>query len=154
MRVRIVEPVSRQQNEVRVNFHSSVFRIVIERAVNLFTFAFELAGVDLVVRRMELLLLPPVAVRTPILQSATVRVRFDVLVDLPILTQIRRILVNLRFAPEVLPVVGINTHFFVMVVVPRAPLRLKIEHVELSVLGLIRVQQFDRDFVFGVGKGA
>lgn len=47
----------------------------------------------------------------------------------------------------------VNAHLFVVIVVPRAPLSLKIEHVELCIFGLVQVQQLDRDLVFGVGKG-
>ena len=62
----------------------------------------------------------------------------------------------MRLPPIVLPVVGILalvSHVAPHLVIERAPNRLEVEHVEVTVL-LHLVQQVDSQLVFGVGKGA
>jgi hypothetical protein len=50
--------------------------------------------------------------------------------------------------------VCIDTKLLIVVVAPRAPAGLEVEHVEVMVLGLHLVQEVDRDLVFSVSEGA
>ena len=60
----------------------------------------------------------------------------------------------MRFSPQILPIMSINTVFLVMVMAPRAPLGFKVEHVKVLILGLHLVQQVNSDFIFRVSKCA
>ena len=53
---------------------------------------------------------------------------------------------------QILPVVGVNTSFFVMVVAPGAPCCLKIKHIKVLVFRLDFMKEINGDLVFRVGK--
>ena len=67
----------------------------------------------------------------------------------------RRILVDVRLAAEVLPVVGVLTfitHVTPHLVVERAPNSLEVEHIEVIVL-LHFMKKVNRQLFFKVSKG-
>ena len=63
------------------------------------------------------------------------------------------VIVHIRLSSEVLPVMSINTPFFIMIFAPWAPYRLKVEHVEVSIFRFYKVQQINCDFILRVSKG-
>lgn len=98
------------------------------------------------------MLFPAVAGSTPIFVLTTIRIRSDEIIDLPVLTKFLLICKNLRFPTKVLPIMSINTPFFIMIVAPRAPYRLEVKHIEVWILRLDLVQEINCDFVFRMGK--
>ena len=120
----------------------------------LFTFILQFAWIYLVIQWMILLFFPAVAGTAPIFILATIRIRSDEVIDLPVLAELLLVREYLRLAAKVLPVVSIDTPFFIMIVAPRAPYRLEVEHVEIWILWLDLMQEVDCDFVFGMGEGA
>jgi hypothetical protein len=117
---------------------------VIVRAVLLLAAGVAVALCNLVVIRVVLFFFPAVAVHASVFQVAAVAVRLCLLLCAPEPTLLlRRIVIHVRLAPVVLPIVSVLTlvplvapHF----VVERAPDRLEMEHVEVSIL-LHLVQQ-------------
>ena len=110
------------------------------------------AGVHLVVQRVVLLLLPPVRELAPVLVLAPVRICLYEILGFPLRALLLLVFEDVRFPPEVLPVVRIHTR------VPRmrgvrvgAPHRLEMEHVKVRVL-LELVQQVHCHFFFRVRK--
>lgn len=120
----------------------------------LFTFILQFAWIHLVIQRMILLFFPAVAGTAPIFILTTIRIRSDEVIDLPVLAELLLVGEYLRLAAKVLPVVSIDTPFFVMVVAPRAPYRLEVEHIEVWILRLDLMQEVNCNFVFGMGEGA
>ncbi len=106
---------------------------------------------------MVLLFFPAMAVNTPVLQVAAITVGFSLLLRGPELTLLlRRVFIQVRLAPEVLPVVSILTlvtHVTTHLVVKRAPDSFEMEHIKVSIL-LHLVQQINRKFVLTVSEGA
>ena len=107
----------------------------------------------LVVLRVILLFLPPVAVHAAVFQVTPIAVRPRLLLSAPKpALPLRRVFVYVWLAPVVLPIVRILTlvpHVAPHFVIERAPDRLKVEHVEVCVL-LHPMQQIDRQLVFAV----
>ncbi len=87
---------------------------------------------------MVLLFFPAMAVNTPVLQVAAITVGFSLLLRGPELTLLlRRVFIQVRLAPEVLPVVSILTlvtHVTTHLVVKRAPDSFEMEHIKVSIL--------------------
>jgi hypothetical protein len=91
-----------------------------------------LAKIQLVVLRMVLLLLPPMGVRTEILVRTSILVVINEGTRPPILTLVLGIVIELRFSPEILPVMRKNTLISLMVsLVIRTPNCLEMEHIEV-----------------------
>lgn len=95
-----------------------------------------LAWIDLVVPGMILLFLPTVTLGAPVLVSASVRVRPDEVVYLPVAAQIAIIVIDMGLAAEVLPVMGVNAVLLVVVLAPWAPRSFEIEYVEIGIFRL------------------
>ena len=115
------------------------------------------AGRHLVVVRVVFFLLPAMAVDTAVFQVAAITVVPCLLLSAPeAALLLRGVLVLVRLAPEVLPIVRVFALVALMAphfVVEGAPDCLEVEHVEVGVL-LHAVQQVYREFVLAVGEGA
>jgi hypothetical protein len=67
------------------------------------------ASMDLIVKRMILLLLPPMRELAPVLILAAIRICLHKVLRLPLRALLPLIVKNMRFPPEILPVVGVDT---------------------------------------------
>ena len=103
------------------------------RAVLLLALPILLAWVDFVVFWMVLLLLPAVAVLTSVFVLAAVRIGPDEVFYLPVGAKLLVVVVDVRLATKVLPVVSIYATFLVMILTPGAPDSFEVEHVKVSV---------------------
>jgi hypothetical protein len=119
---------------------------VIIRAVKLLALAVLLARVYLEVPRMVLLLFPPVTVSASVFILASIGVRPYKVFYFPILTKLFLIVVQLRFSAQVLPVVGVDTIFFVVVLAPWAPRSFEVKNVKIRIFRLHLMEQVYRDF--------
>lgn len=142
-----------QKDETLVNGVPPILNGVIVWTMIFLTFILQFAWIDFVIQWMILLFFPAMAGTTPIFILATIGIRSDEVVDLPVLTKFLLIGEYLRFPAKVLPVMSIDTPFFIVVVAPRTPHRLEVKHIEIWILGLNLVQEVDCDFVFGMGEG-
>lgn len=94
---------------------------VIVGTVELGTLLSLLAGVDFEVARMILLLFPPVRGRAAIVLRTPVGVSFDEIVNFPVFAKVSRVVISVGLSSEVLPVVGVDASFLVVILTPRAP---------------------------------
>jgi hypothetical protein len=118
----------------------------------LLTLSMLLTWVDFVRSGVVLLLFPAVAVSASVLVQAAVTVCSDEVFYLPILTEVFFIVVKLGFSSQVLPVVCVDTVFFVVILAPWTPGGFEVENVEIGVFRLHLVEEVDGDFVLGVSK--
>jgi hypothetical protein len=89
---------------------------------------------DFVVVRVVLLLLPSVTTPAPVLKLATIGVGLQFLFGVPVLTLLLGVHIVVGLATVVLPIVGVNALFpLVLFVTKRAPDSLEMEHVEISI---------------------
>ena len=106
---------------------------------------------------MIFLLLPAVAVKTAILQFAPIKVRPRLLLGAPEFALLATVvLIYVRLAPKVLPIVSIFALISVMVpalLIERTPHCFKVEHVEVIVL-LHVVQHVNAEFLLCVCESA
>ena len=123
-----------------VDWVASILLRVVVGAVELPALGVLLTWVDLVVPGMILLFLPAVTLGAPVLVLASVRVRPDEVVYLPVSAQIAIIVINVGLAAEVLPVMGVDTVLLVVVLAPWAPRGFEIEHVEIGIFWLHSVK--------------
>jgi hypothetical protein len=125
------------------------------RAVLLLALSILLAWVDFVVFWMVLLLLPAVAVLTSVFVLAAVRIGPDEVFYLPVGAKLLAVVVDVRLATEVLPVVSIYATFFVVILTPGAPDCLEVEHVKVSVqwINIVLMKQVDGNLFLGMCKG-
>ena len=111
---------------------------------------------DFVVVRVVLFLLPSVAVNTAVFKVAAISIDPCFFLGGPKVALLRRrILVDVRLAAEVLPIVGILTfitHVAPHLVVERAPDCLEVKHIEVIVL-LHFMKKVNRQLFFKVSKG-
>jgi hypothetical protein len=122
-------------------------------AVDLFTPVGVLALFRLEELRMVLLLLPAVRAFALILQRAAFAVRCNYTVSLPCGAHFGRVTVKGWFSAVILPIVGVNTGFSVVVVFPvRTPDSLEVEQVKVHV-DIVAFDQLDGDLVLVMGKG-
>jgi hypothetical protein len=81
---------------------------------------------------MENLFFPAVVPTTIALQRASFLILADEVTCLPLLANLKGVILEeVRLAAEVLPVVRVNTLGLIVLCIVRAPLSLKIKHVEL-----------------------
>ena len=114
----------------------------------------ELARVFLVVQRVVLALLPPVALRADRVVRAAVHVVDDEVGRLPVGAGHRLVGEDVRLPAVVLPVVRVDARRLVVLgEVEGASLRLEVEDVEVVVAGEV-VDQLDRDVLLRVREGA
>lgn len=100
--------------------------------------------VKFVVVGVVFLFLPAMTVETAVLIGAAIFVAADKLAGSPVGTLFFGVLVKLRFASEVLPVVGKHAHISLMLCfVVGTPHRLEVEHVEVCI-SFELVYQFHR----------
>lgn len=96
------------------------------------------ALMHLVVIRVVLLFFPSVAVEAPVLEITTVTVGLRLLLCAPeAALLLRAVVIYVRLASVVLPIVRVLTlvtHVALHLVIERAPDRLKVEHVKVSIL--------------------
>jgi hypothetical protein len=106
--------------------------------------------------RVELLLLPPMTVRTCVQSLASFLVASDESATLPILTELSFIAEEVRLASKVLEVMRIHALSFVVVVVEGAPLSLEEENIKFIVLilGLHMMNQPNFDIFHRMSEGA
>lgn len=142
-----------QKDETLVDGVPPILNGVIVWTMIFLTFILQFAWIDFVIQRMILLFFPAMAGTTPVFILATIGIRSDEVVDLPVLTKFLLIGEYLRFPAKVLPVMSIDTTFFIVVVAPGTPHRLEVKHIEIRILWLNLVQEVDCDFVFRMGKG-
>jgi len=117
------------------------------RAVRAFQARFRL-----VIQRVVLSLLPPVALLAGKVVWATFLVVHHEFQRLPVRARIWVVLDFVRGSTEVLPIVGVHTQcLIVFSEVKRAPHRLEMEHVEVSII-LQVVDQLNRYVLLTVGK--
>ena len=111
---------------------------------------------DFVVVRVVLFLLPSVAVNTAVFKVTAISIDPCFFLGGPKVALLsRRILVDVRLAAEVLPIVGILTfitHVAPHLVVERAPDCLEVKHIEVIVL-LHFMKKVNRQLFFKVSKG-
>lgn len=84
---------------------------------------------------------------------ASLGVRADEVVNLPVRTHFARVEEHGGSSAKVLPIMGIDTDFTVMIILTiRAPNGLEVEHVEIHINNVL-FDQFNRKFTFIVRKG-
>jgi hypothetical protein len=102
--------------------------------------------------RMIFLLLPPMTVSTFILIGTTVFITTNEGSRTPVGTLLLSILVNLRFSPEILPIMGKHTNIPLMLsLVIGAPHSFKMEHIEVDII-LQLINQLYRYFSFRMSE--
>lgn len=86
------------------------------------------------------------------LQGASIFVLTNEVASLPLLTDLKRVILEeVRLPPEVLPVVRVDTLRLIVLSVVRAPLSLEVKHKELLVAGHL-VDQRSLDVLIRVRK--
>ena len=141
-----------QKFEIWVYRISPVHLRMIVRTMVLFALSVLLTWVNFKVARVILLLFPAVAVSASVLVLAAVWVCTDEVFYFPILAEVFLVVVQLWLSSQVLPVVCVNTHFFVVILAPWTPGCFEVENVKIWVFGLHLVQHVDGDFILGVSK--
>jgi hypothetical protein len=122
--------------------------------VRLLTHILLSTGVHFVVKRVILLLLPPVREFASVLMLATICIRGNEVLGLPIGTLILFILIDMWFSPEVLPVMRIHTNISCMGrVTVGTPDSLEVEHIEISILFKF-IEQINGDFFLRMSESA
>lgn len=116
--------------------------------MSLFAFFALFARVGLIIPGMILLLLPTMAKSASILVDAAIRIRSDEIFDFPIWAKFLPIFVNVRFSPQVLPIVSVDAALLVVILAPGTPNCFEVKNVEIGVFGFHGVQQVNSDFVF------
>lgn len=108
-----------------------------------------LAGVAMKTRldleevRMELLLLPPVAELTPVVILAPVFIGRNELLGMPVRAHVLAIGEDRRLAAVVLPVVGVNAHIPLMIILSvGTPYGLEVKDIEIHI-GLELLYELD-----------
>lgn len=91
------------------------------------------ARLGFVKKGMELVFLPPMGVGTMLKPFAALFVACDESPTLPVDTEFRPILEEVRLAAEVLEVMRIHALSFVMLVVVGTPLGLEVEDIEVEI---------------------
>jgi len=129
--------VSRRKKKIEVALilrnNSPIFWRMVKRAFKtLETFLLVALG-SLVNKRVELLLLPPVAIGTFFKAFATFFVASNEGPALPVFAKFGFVAEKIRFSSKILEVMCINTLSFIMFVVIWAPLSLKKEYVEVKI---------------------
>ena len=148
--------ISRIESEV--NRRLSFFVLTVEVRTMFFTAAdVTVALADFEVVWMVLFLLPAVAIYAPVLQVTAVAVSLCLFLCRPESTLLLvRVLIDMRFATVVLPVMCVLTlvtHVAPQLIIKGAPDSLEMKHVEVSIL-LHLVQKVDAKLVFTVSEGA
>lgn len=124
--------VAGEELEERSNRVSSVTLPVIVRTVRFLALGSLAAGVHLVVQGVILLLLPPVAELAAVLAPAPVSISLHEVLSLPLRALLPLVLIEMRLAAEVLPIVRIYTRVSrVRRVRVGAPHCLEVKHVEI-----------------------
>jgi hypothetical protein len=109
--------------------------------------------VKFVIFRMILLFFPAMTLRAFILVWTTILVSCYVFFWAPIRALLFWVLVELRFSPEVLPIMCKNTHISLMFAfIVRAPDSLKMKHIEVYI-SIKFVNKFHWYFTFRMSKG-
>jgi hypothetical protein len=90
-----------------------------------------LASIDFVVPWVVLLLFPSMTELASIFILASIRIGTYEVFNLPIVAKELFIIVTVWLSSQILPIVSIYTHFFVVIVTPWTPGRLEIEYVEV-----------------------
>ena len=105
-----------------------------------------------IVERMVLLLLPAVAATTSVFKFASILIGFCIFLCLPGLTLVFAVIVKVRLASKVLPIMCIDTNLpLVVLITDWAPNSFEVEHVKVRVpLNLIKYIYWE--FWFFVGK--
>lgn len=155
MRIVLTEaatPILGQKLEVLVDRIPSIFLRMVVGAMVLLTFLMLFARVYLVVARMVLLFLPAMTLRASVLVHTSVGVRSNKVIDLPVAAQLSVVVVDVWFSSQVLPVVGVDTVLFVVILAPRAPRSLEVKDVEVGIAWFHFVEQVDCDLVLAMGK--
>jgi len=92
------------------------------------------ALLQLIVKWVVIVFLPPVTILTRSLKHATFFVLANESACLPICTQHQCIIIEqIGLSPEVLPVVSVVTLGLIVLLVERAPLSLEVEHIEVGI---------------------
>ena len=102
--------------------------------------------------RMVLLLLPAVALLAAVFVATAIDVFSDEALCLPVLAEDGFILEFRRLPPQILPVVGVNALFLVVLKRERTPSGFEVEHVEVGVW-LHPVEKVNGKLLLGVSKG-
>lgn len=127
-------PRLREEFEPFGERHEPIEVTVVVRAVGFLAVGAVLALLDLELFRVILLLLPAVRKHALVLVGAALRVRSDRFVHAPVGAHLALVDKCGRPATEVLPVVGVDADFAVVVIFPiRTPHSLEVEHVEVHV---------------------
>jgi hypothetical protein len=105
------------------------------RTVGLGAFFKVFTLVDLVIGWMILLFLPSMGMSTPVLQLTPLPIGLDKVLSLPVRTLLLRVVVDVGFTTEILPVVGINTELPVVGGVGLGtPDGFEVKHKKVSIL--------------------
>jgi len=111
-----------------------IFLVMVVGAVGFLTSLTMEAWLDLEEVRVELLLLPAMAAEALVAQTAPILVGGDNLLGVPVLTHLIRICEDGRLPSVILPVVRIDAHVSLMVVLSvRTPDALEVEEVEVQI---------------------
>lgn len=111
------------------------------------------AGMHLIIIRMVFLLFPTMGKFAPILMLAPVCICRSETFGFPVLTLVLFILIDMRLASEVLPVVSIDAEVSGMgCIAVGTPNCLKVKHVKVRIF-LEFVQEIDGDFFFRMCEG-
>ena len=89
-------------------------------------------GVHLIMKRVILLFLPAMGVLASILQFASVCIRRNEIFGFPIGALVLPVVIEVRFPPEVLPVVGVHASISrVLCVTEGAPHCFEVKHIKV-----------------------
>jgi len=112
-----------------------------------------LARINLVVPWVVLLFFPAMTKTASVLILTAIGVSPDKVFDLPVRTKILLVIVDMWFAPQILPVMSIHATFFIMIFTPWAPNCLKVEHIKVRTFGFNIVKEVDCYFFLRMSKG-
>ena len=152
-----MERVSPTLREIMKHFCSKytfVFLTMIIRTVTLRALQTSLTLFKFEEIRMVLLLLPSMRLLTSILLRTSISVRANKMISLPVITHSCRISKYLWLASIILPVMRVNAHLSVMIIISVwTPDGFEVIKVEVHIYFVI-FNQFDRKFFTGVSKAA
>ena len=106
------------------------------------------AWLSLIEHRVILLLLPPVAILTTGLVWATFRILGDEETGFPMRAQLVRVLENVGFSSEVLPIMRINALGLIVLFVVRAPLGFEVVNPEV----VVTIHRMDKSRLQALGR--
>ena len=151
--------VPREKLETLLNRISALHIVVVVRTVGFGAFCSvrRSAFCNFVIHVVVFLLFPAVAVGTTVLERTAVGVSAGFLLSAPDGALLLRVVVDVNFPPEVLPIMCVNTRIswmtLIFLVRIRTPHSFEVEQIKVNI-ALHFVQVLNRQLIFVMRKGA